>query len=75
MFVELSALFNFESFLTVLLLAICTCTYLHERIPSLLDNHKTGFMGSFWKFARIGERLSPAVCVCCVLMGIRVLFS
>jgi hypothetical protein len=25
--------------------------------------------GIFWKFARIGERLSPYVSICCVLMA------
>jgi hypothetical protein len=41
-----SALFNFESLLMVVLLLVCTCTYLHERWPSLLDNHKKGCAAS-----------------------------
>jgi hypothetical protein len=31
-----SALFNFHSFVTVVLLLICTCTYLKMHFPSLL---------------------------------------
>ena len=39
-----SALFNFQSLLMVILLLICTCAYIHERMPSLLDNNKKGFV-------------------------------
>lgn len=42
MVVQQSALFNFQSFLTLLLLLICTCAYVHARTPSLLDSHKQG---------------------------------
>lgn len=28
-------------------------------------------MGIFWKFARIGERLSPYISICCVFMAVR----
>ncbi|CAH8370633.1 unnamed protein product [Eruca vesicaria subsp. sativa] len=50
----MSALFNFHSFLTVVLLVICTCTYLKMQFPAILEQ-KTGFRGFFWKAARIGE--------------------
>nr|VZI44608.1 unnamed protein product [Spirometra erinaceieuropaei] len=30
-------------------------------MPNLLDRHKTGFTGTFWKCARIGERKSPRI--------------
>ncbi|KAF5939866.1 hypothetical protein HYC85_021033, partial [Camellia sinensis] len=63
-----SALFNFNSFLTVVLLGICSCTYLKMQFPALLEQ-KTGFRGFFWKAARIGERLSPWVAVGCFTMG------
>ena len=26
--------------------------------------------GVFWKFARVGERLSPYVSICCVVMAV-----
>uniref|UniRef100_A0A182PE28 ubiquitinyl hydrolase 1 n=1 Tax=Anopheles epiroticus TaxID=199890 RepID=A0A182PE28_9DIPT len=47
-----SALFNFQSLLSVLLLLICTCTYLRSLFPSIVDRNKTGMLGLFWKFAR-----------------------
>ncbi|ODQ81507.1 hypothetical protein BABINDRAFT_170278 [Babjeviella inositovora NRRL Y-12698] len=65
----MSALFNFQSLLQVILLLICTCTYIHSSWSALLDNNKTGVRGVFWKFARIGERLSPYVSICCILMA------
>ncbi|CAL5097685.1 unnamed protein product [Urochloa decumbens] len=48
----MSALFNFNSFLTVVLLVICTCTYIKMQFPAIL-NDRTGFRGFFWKAARI----------------------
>lgn len=53
--VRQAALFNFQSLLTVLLLLTCTCAYVHHVRPQLLDSHKTGYRGLFWKLARIGE--------------------
>nr|CAD7591858.1 unnamed protein product [Timema genevievae] len=35
-----SALFNFQSLLTVILLLICTCAYIRSIFPSLLDRNK-----------------------------------
>ncbi len=32
---------------------------------------KSRVMGIFWKCARIGERLSPYISICCVLMAVR----
>ncbi|KAL9267800.1 kish-like protein [Drosera capensis] len=37
----MSALFNFHSFLTVLLLGICTCTYVKMQFPAILEQ-RTG---------------------------------
>ncbi|KAM0046273.1 putative protein kish [Helianthus debilis subsp. tardiflorus] len=53
----MSALFNFHSFLTVVLLVICTCTFLKMQFPAILEQ-KTGFRGFFWKAARIGKFLT-----------------
>ncbi|XP_005061323.1 PREDICTED: protein kish-A [Ficedula albicollis] len=69
-----SAIFNFQSLLTVILLLICTCAYIRSLTPSLLDKNKTGLLGIFWKCARIGERKSPYVAVCCVVMAFSILF-
>ncbi|XP_026722304.1 protein kish-A [Athene cunicularia] len=71
---DLSAIFNFQSLLTVILLLICTCAYIRSLAPRLLDKNKTGLLGVFWKCARIGERKSPCVAVCCVMMAFNILF-
>nr|CAD7447069.1 unnamed protein product [Timema bartmani] len=39
-----SALFNFQSLLTVILLLICTCAYIRSIFPSLLDRNKVGYV-------------------------------
>eukprot|EP01080_Neovahlkampfia_damariscottae_P002947 gene2947-4957_t len=53
---------------------ICTCSYVHAYSPQLLDRRKTGVGGIFWKFARIGERLSPYISLSCLGMCIHILF-
>ncbi|XP_058100515.1 uncharacterized protein LOC131245221 isoform X2 [Magnolia sinica] len=58
----MSALFNFHSFLTVVLLVICTCTYVKMQFPTILEQ-KTGFRGFFWKAARIDLILISWHCV------------
>ena len=40
----MSALFDFKAFLTVVLLTICTCTYIKAKFSSLL-NDRTGSEG------------------------------
>ncbi|UQC74390.1 uncharacterized protein CLUP02_01040 [Colletotrichum lupini] len=64
-----TALFNFQSLLLVILLLICTCAYAHQLMPAIMDRNKDGIMGIFWKFARVGERLSPYISLCCVVMA------
>ncbi|KAK9820478.1 hypothetical protein WJX72_010759 [[Myrmecia] bisecta] len=70
----MSALFDFKAFLTVVLLTICTCTFVKLKTPSILSE-RTGFRGLFWKAARIGERLSPWVALGCFAMGFTILFT
>ncbi|KAI1614081.1 transmembrane protein [Exophiala viscosa] len=65
----MTAIFNFQSLLLVILLIICTSTYVHDLFPSILDRNKDGLMGIFWKCARIGERLSPYVSIFCIAMA------
>jgi len=69
----MSALFNFQSLLLVILLFICTCTYVRAVAPRLIDVNKVGFPGLLFKAARIGERLSPYVALACVAMAITIL--
>ncbi|KAH8920616.1 DUF1242-domain-containing protein [Atractiella rhizophila] len=71
----MSALFNFQSLLLVILLIICTCTYVRGTAPALVDRNKEGFLGLFFKCARIGERLSPYVSLACIAMAITILIS
>ncbi|KAK3490281.1 uncharacterized protein B0T23DRAFT_396470 [Neurospora hispaniola] len=65
----MTALFNFQSLLLVIILLVCTSTYIHQMFPAILDRNKDGLMGIFWKCARIGERLSPYVSICCIFMA------
>jgi len=65
----MSALFNFQSLLLVILLVICTCTYLRAPAPRLSDRNTNGVCGLCCKFARIAERLSPYVAIACVTMA------
>ncbi|SRR5258708_39216472 len=39
-----SALFNFQSLLLVILLLICTCTYVRAVAPRLIDSNKEGYV-------------------------------
>ncbi|KAI8855092.1 hypothetical protein BC829DRAFT_372894 [Chytridium lagenaria] len=61
------------SLLLVVLLTICTCTYVRAQFPSIIDRNKTGILGLFWKAARVGERLSPYVSICCIAMAVHYL--
>ncbi|KAI0283249.1 DUF1242-domain-containing protein [Russula brevipes] len=70
-----SALFNFQSLLLVILLLICTCTYIRAVAPRLIDSNKQGFLGIFFMSARIGERLSPYVALACIAMAARIILS
>lgn len=40
---KMSALFNFQSLLLVVLLLICTCTYVRAQATRLMDRYRTGF--------------------------------
>ncbi|KFY38001.1 hypothetical protein V494_04553 [Pseudogymnoascus sp. VKM F-4513 (FW-928)] len=66
---KMTALFNFQSLLLVFLLLICTSAYAHQLFPGIMDRNKNGVLGVFWKCARIGERLSPYISICCLLMA------
>ncbi|NXK90736.1 KISHA protein, partial [Formicarius rufipectus] len=69
-----SAIFNFQSLLTVILLLICTCAYIRSLAPSLLDKNKTGYVCLVCVCPLPGERKSPYVAVCCVVMAFSILF-
>ncbi|KIJ49909.1 hypothetical protein M422DRAFT_204459 [Sphaerobolus stellatus SS14] len=69
----MSALFNLPSLLLVILLMICTCSYVRSIAPNLIDRNKEGFLGLFFMLARIGERLSPYVALSCIAMAVTLL--
>ncbi|KDE06041.1 protein kish-A [Microbotryum lychnidis-dioicae p1A1 Lamole] len=71
----MTALFNFESLLLVILLIICTCTYVRATAPDLVDRNKDGFLGVFYKCARIGERLSPYVALALTVVAFQILLQ
>ncbi|KAH8738642.1 conserved small protein [Cryptosporidium ryanae] len=65
---------NKQSMIVVILLSICTCSYLRPKIPGIIDNKKTGFLGILGKMAVIGDRLSPYVSLLCIFMACMTLF-
>jgi hypothetical protein len=72
----MSAIFSFESTLFVLLLLICTATYVRQYRPSLFHRESTElWRQTLYKFSVIGDRLSPWVAAGCIIMGLRVLFA
>ncbi|XP_053763624.1 protein kish-A-like [Panthera pardus] len=70
----MSAIFNFQSRLTVIFLLIYSCAYIPSLAHSLLDRNKTGLLGIFWKCSRIGEQKSLYVAVCCIVMAFSFFF-
>jgi len=54
----------------VVLLFICTASYVRAVWPSFIESHKTGFRGIIRSAAVIGDRLSPFVSILCVGMGV-----
>ncbi|KPV78598.1 uncharacterized protein RHOBADRAFT_64435 [Rhodotorula graminis WP1] len=71
----MTALFNFESLLLVILLIICTCTYARGTAPGLIDRNKNGSVPLSPSPAGAGERLSPYVALACIVMGCRILLN
>mmetsp|Transcript_12747 Transcript_12747/g.37961 ORF Transcript_12747/g.37961 Transcript_12747/m.37961 type:complete len:87 (-) Transcript_12747:69-329(-) len=85
----MSAIFNFSSLITVLLLFVCTMTYVRAIRPSIFDGgltpddlanpqtlHKrrTGVRSICWKASRIGERVSPYVAGALVMVVVNIIF-
>lgn len=70
----MSALFNFESFLRLAVLLICTVTYLKRKFNSVVNKNGWGGIIVYRCFV-IGERLSPFVGLICLIMGLKKLIS
>lgn len=80
---QFGAFFDFSRLLVVVTLTVCTCAYLHEGTRMAYatmeqwnpkNNPRPGVAGIAWKFARIGERLSPWVALSCLLLAFHMLF-
>lgn len=65
----MSAIFNFQSMMTCVLLLICCCSYLRPRLPSYINPKRQGFLGVLGRCAVIGDRLSPYVSASLVAMA------
>eukprot|EP00347_Sterkiella_histriomuscorum_P010252 403377007 len=66
----MSALFNFQSFLTLVLLFICTCAYIRQIFPHYINKwYHDGFKGIIRRSAVIGDRLSPYVSGACLFFA------
>ncbi|ETV98832.1 hypothetical protein H310_08335 [Aphanomyces invadans] len=75
----MTALFNFTGMLTMVLLIICTCTYIRLKMPTIFDRGQLpgkheGFTGLCWKASRIGERKSEYVAALLLAMAVHRLF-
>ncbi|KAJ8602980.1 hypothetical protein CTAYLR_001488 [Chrysophaeum taylorii] len=86
----MSAIFDFSSLITVILLFICTCTYVRAMRSTIFDENvptedeqsvdmnqpkrRGGVRGICWKASRIGERVSPYVSISLVAMACHILF-
>ena len=65
--------------LFVVLFSVSIKTYLCVRCSTRQTYERgfkgrSGFSGFMWKLSRIGERLSPYVAACCVVMAVHLLF-
>lgn len=79
-----SAIFDFSSLITVILLFIVTCTFLRGFRQTIFDNKPSpdtgsinrheGLLGFCWKASRIGERKSEWVGAACFVMAVHILF-
>ena len=74
----MSALFDFSSLLVVVLLIICSTTFMRSLYPTIFTDKVNpakheGLIGICWKASRVGERISEYVAVCCFIMAIHLL--
>jgi len=64
----MSALFDINSLFVVLLLMICNCSYLREKVE-MINPKGAGLSGLLGVFAVIGDRLSLCISVGCIVMA------
>lgn len=51
--IKMFGILKFQTFLLVVLLFICSCTYLHGVLPTWLDRNKSGYDSSFFVFSSV----------------------
>lgn len=66
----MSALFNFESFVRLVVLVICTSTYLNRKFPAFFSK-KEGWHALLYKCCVVGSRLSPFVAILCLFFAVK----
>lgn len=72
----MSAFFNFTSLVRLLILCICTVTYLKRQFPSFFKQKQDGGVASiFYKANIIGTRLSPYIGAMCIFFGLQMLIA
>ncbi|KRH93822.1 DUF1242 domain-containing protein [Pseudoloma neurophilia] len=71
----MSALFNFTSLIRLLILSICTTTYVKRQFPSMIGKKQEGMSSIFYKAVVIGTRLSPYVSMMCIFFGLQMILS
>ena len=60
----------------VVVLFICTCSYVRAWQPTLIDTeYRKGFKGLVRNAAVIGDRLSPLVATACLLFAAANIFA
>lgn len=67
---KMFAILNFESFVRIALLIICTSTYLKRKFPSVFAK-KEGWYSFLYKCSIIGERLSFYIAILCLFFGLK----
>ena len=71
----MTVLFNFESTLYVIVLTICTATFVRSYYPSLFTRQSQELHKKcLYKCSVIGERCSPLIALVCVWMALRFIF-
>ncbi|XP_952339.1 uncharacterized protein TA12850 [Theileria annulata] len=65
----MTALLKLPSLCMVLLLTICTSSYLKPFFPGFFNSKRSGFPGILGKFSVVGDRLSIYVSLSCIFFA------
>ncbi|EPY31087.1 protein kish-A [Strigomonas culicis] len=71
----MSVLFDFETVVYILVLLICSATYIRQYRPTLFHRDSQElYKKCLYKCSVVGDRLSLWVAAVCVILAFRVLF-